>query len=433
VVEVAVLELRVEDLTHDGRGIARANKKAIFISGALPDELVEVRIVKRHRQYDEAVVTAVLEASSQRISPKCAHVGICSGCTLQHLTPTAQIEFKQKQLLDALERIGQARPQEILPALQRDVWGYRRKGRLSVRFVEKKGTALVGFREANGKYVAQILHCPVLDPRVGTRIEALSELVSSLDAKAQIAQIEVAAGERVALVFRHLIPLQPPDRERLRVFAELFDFDIVLQSGGPDSLQTLSGDAPADLHYWIEDDLSMRYRPLDFVQVNDSINRAMVAQAIELLQVGASDRVLDLYCGLGNFTLPLARRSQHVTGVEGDAGLIERARANAARNSLCNVDFAVADLSKDQAQSAWAQAAYSRILLDPARAGAEAVFEYLPRSPVERVVYVSCHPGTLARDCALLMRRGFVLKAAGVMDMFPHTAHVESMALFVRQ
>ncbi len=428
-----MLELKIDDLTHDGRGVAKANKKTIFVNGALPGELVQARIVKRHRQYDEAVVLAVLEASPERIAPACIHVGVCSGCTLQHLTPQAQITLKQKQLLDALERIGKVRPRQLLEPLQRDVWGYRRKGRLSVRYVEKKGAALVGFREANGKYVADITRCLVLDPRVGERIEALSALVTSLAARASIAQIEIAMAERVTLVFRHLVPLTPGDRELLRAFGELHGFEIVLQSAGPDSLVGLSGEAPGDLHYEVEDGLSMRYRPLDFVQVNDSINRAMVVQAIELLGAGSESKVLDLYCGLGNFTLPLARRSAHVVGVEGDAGLIARARANAERHGLANVDFAVADLSRSHAGADWARVDYSHLLLDPARAGAEAVFDYLPGPSVQRVVYVSCHPGTLARDSALLVARGFELEAAGVMDMFPHTAHVESMALFVRR
>lgn len=428
-----MLELKIDDLTHDGRGVAKANKKTIFVNGALPGELVQARIVKRHRQYDEAVVLAVLEASPERIAPACIHVGVCSGCTLQHLTPEAQIKLKQKQLLDALERIGKVRPQRLLEPLQRDVWGYRRKGRLSVRYVEKKGSALVGFREANGKYVAQITRCLVLDPRVGERIEALSALVSSLAARASIAQIEIAMAERVTLVFRHLVPLNASDRELLRAFGELHGFEIVLQSAGPDSLVGLTGEAPGDLHYEVEEGLSMRYRPLDFVQVNDSINRAMVVQALELLGAGSESKVLDLYCGLGNFTLPLARRCAHVVGVEGDAGLIARARANAERNGLSNVDFVVADLSRAHAQADWARADYTHLLLDPARAGAEAVFEYLPGPGVQRVVYVSCHPGTLARDSALLVARGFELEAAGVMDMFPHTAHVESMALFVRR
>lgn len=427
------LELLIEDLAHDGRGIARAGQKAVFVDGALPGERVRARLVKRHRQYDDAAAEEILELSRDRVEPRCAHVAVCSGCSLQHLDPQRQIEFKQKQLLDSLARIGKVQPQRVLPALQREIWGYRRKARLSVRFVEKKGRALVGFREANGRYVAEIEHCPVLDPRVGTKIGALSDLVSLMDARAAIAQIEVAAAEKVVLVFRNLVPLSAADRERLAAFGAAHDFHIVLQPAGLDSLVGLDGAPPPQLEYAIDDTLRLGYLPLDFVQVNDSINRAMIAQALDLLEVGASDRVLDLYCGLGNFTLPLARRAASVFGVEGDAGLLARARENAQRADLGNIDYAVADLSQDHRDAAWARAPYTRVLLDPPRAGAERVFDYLPGKDVERIVYVSCHPGTLARDAALLVAKGFDLVAAGAMDMFAHTAHVESMALFVRR
>lgn len=431
---MGVLELLIQDLSQDGRGIARAGQKAVFVSGALPGERVLAHIVKRHRQYDDAVVDEILQPSPQRIQPHCAHASICSGCSLQHLAPELQIEFKQKHLLDNLERIGKVSPRQLLTPLQRDIWGYRRKARLSVRYVEKKGRALVGFREANGRYVAELEHCPVLDVRVGPLLAELSALVTALDARASIPQIEVAAAERVVLVFRHLQPLSAADRQRLREFGLAHQFDMVLQPAGNDSLVDLDGVPPAALSYAIDEQLSLSYLPLDFVQVNDSINRAMIAQALDLLEVSASDRVLDLYCGLGNFTLPLARRAGSVFGVEGDAGLIERARANSVRSGIDNIDYAVADLSLDQRATDWAKGDYTRILLDPPRAGAEAVFEYLPGPAVERLVYVSCHPGTLARDTAILtQRKGYDLIAAGVMDMFPHTAHVESMALFVRR
>jgi 23S rRNA (uracil1939-C5)-methyltransferase len=427
------LELLIEDLAHDGRGIARAGQKAVFVDGALPGEKVRARLIKRHRQYDDAAAEEILEVSGDRVEPRCAHVAVCSGCSLQHLDPQRQIEFKQKQLLDSLARIGKVQPQRVLPALQREIWGYRRKARLSVRFVEKKGRALVGFREANGRYVAEIEHCPVLDPRVGKKIGALSDLVSQMDARAAIAQIEVAAAEKVVLVFRNLVPLTAADRERLAAFGAAHGFHIVLQPAGLDSLVGLDGTPPPQLEYAIDDTLRLGYLPLDFVQVNDSINRAMIAQALDLLEVGASDRVLDLYCGLGNFTLPLARRAASVFGVEGDAGLLARARENAQRAGLGNIDYAAADLSQDHRDAAWARAPYTRLLLDPPRAGAERVFDYLPGKEVERIVYVSCHPGTLARDAALLVARGYDLVAAGAMDMFAHTAHVESMALFVRR
>lgn len=428
------MELLIEDLAHDGRGIARAGAKAVFVDGALPGERVRAHVVKRHRHYDDAVVDEILQRSPDRIEPHCAHFAACSGCSLQHLSPGRQIEFKQKQLLDSLERIGKVAPQRVLASMQRDIWGYRRKARLSVRFVEKKGRALAGFREANGRYVAEIEHCPVLDPRVGTLIGALSALVTSMDARAAIPQIEVAAAEQVVLVFRNLTPLSPGDRARLAEFAARHSFVVVLQPAGMDSLVGLDGSPPPQLSYAIDEQLRLDYLPLDFVQVNDSINRAMIVQALDLLDVGASDRVLDLYCGLGNFTLPLARRAASVFGVEGDAGLIARARANARKHGLDNIDYAVADLTLDHGQADWSRARYSRILLDPPRAGAERVFDYLPGSDVERIVYVSCHPGTLARDSAILVQhKGYDLVAAGVMDMFPHTAHVESMALFVRR
>ena len=428
------MELLIEDLSHDGRGIARAGAKAVFVDGALPGERVRAHVVKRHRQYDDAVVDEILLASPDRIEPTCAHFSACSGCSLQHLDPARQIEFKQKQLLDSLERIGKVSPQRVLAPLQRDIWGYRRKARLSVRHVEKKGRALAGFREANGRYVAEIEHCPVLDPRVGKLVGALSALVTAMDARAAIPQIEVAAAEQVVLVFRHLVPLSPGDRTLLAAFAARHDFVIVLQPAGMDSLIGLDGSPPPQLRYSIDDHLHLDYLPLDFVQVNDSINRLMIVQALDLLDVGSSDSVLDLYCGLGNFTLPLARRAASVYGVEGDAGLIARARSNAERNGLANVNYAVADLTQDHAQADWSRARYSRLLLDPPRAGAERVFDYLPGADVERLVYVSCHPGTLARDAAILVQnKGFDLVAAGVMDMFPHTAHVESMALFVRR
>lgn len=429
-----MVELQIQDLSQDGRGIARAGQKAVFVSGALPGERVVAHVVKRHRQYDDAVVDQILEASVDRIEPHCAHTQVCSGCSLQHLTPEKQIEFKQKHLLDNLERIGKVSPQRVLEPLQRDIWGYRRKARLSVRYVEKKGKALVGFREANGRYVAELQLCPVLDRRVGPLLAQLSELVTAMDARATIPQIEVAAADRVVLVFRHLQNLSAADRERLRQFGMAHTLDIVLQPGGNDTLINLDGTTPAALSYRIDDQLSLNYLPLDFVQVNDSINRAMIVQALDLLEVGDTDRVLDLYCGLGNFTLPLARRAASVFGVEGDAGLIERARANAVRCGIGNIDYAVADLSLDHGKEPWAHTDYTRLLLDPPRAGAERVFDYLPGSSVERLVYVSCHPGTLARDSAILtQRKGYDLVAAGVMDMFPHTAHVESMALFVRR
>lgn len=427
-----ILELDIVDLASDGRGVARHGQKAVFVKGALTGERVRAQVIKPHRQYDDAVAIEVLQASPARVAPPCAHTDVCSGCSLQHLSVTAQIELKQKHLIDSLERIGKVAPQRLLPALQRETLGYRRKARLSVKFVDKKNAALVGFREDNGRYVADIERCETIDPRVGVLIAPLKLLVSALSVRRELAQIEVAAGDRVALVFRHLAPLAAEDRELLRQFGALHGVEIVLQPGGIDSLTTLDGTAPSELRYAVEDGLWLNYRPLDFVQVNDSVNRAMIAQALELLDAGKDDSVLELFCGLGNFTLPLGRRVGSVVGVEGDDGLLERAARNAAQAGLDNIRYAAADLSQDHRDAWWAQDSYTRLLLDPPRAGADHALAYLPGSRVQRIVYVSCHPATLARDAAMFCARGFKLDAAGVMDMFPHTSHVESMALFVR-
>ncbi len=427
-----ILELDVTDLASDGRGVARHGQKAVFIKGALTGERVRAQVIKPHRQYDDAVALDIVNPSAARVLPPCAFVATCSGCSLQHLSVEAQIALKQKHLLDSLERIGKIVPSRILPALQRETLGYRRKARLSVKYVDKKGAALVGFREDNGRYVADISRCETLDPRVGGLIEALKTLIAALDAKREIAQIEVAAGDRVALVFRHLVPLGDGDRAQLRAFGETHLVDIVLQPGGINTLVTLDGAEPAELRYSVADGVWLNYRPLDFVQVNDSVNRAMVAQALECLDVSSNDTVLELFCGLGNFTLPLAQRAGQVVGVEGDAGLLERADRNARAVGLENVRYAAADLSLDHRSAWWAQDQYTRLLLDPPRAGADVALAYLPGSRITRIVYVSCHPATLARDAAILQSSGFQLEAAGVMDMFPHTSHVESMAVFVR-
>ena len=429
-----VHEVEITDLTHDGRGVARIEDKAVFVAGALPGERAIVRIAARHRNYDEARVETLLTRSPDRVEPRCPHFGLCGGCALQHLAAPAQIAAKQRVLAENFERIGKVEPARWLDALTDAAWGYRRKGRLSVKWVAKKGKALVGFREDNPRFVADLSVCHTLLPEVGLRIAAIGELVSSLEARERIAQIEVAAGdELVALVFRNLQPLSAPDREKLAAFGRAHALAILLQPGGPESVQAIWPER-VDLSFRIADaDVEIAFRPLDFVQVNAGMNRRMIARALELLDPAPTDRVLDLFCGLGNFTLPLARRCGSVVGVEGDAALVARARENAARNGIGNVELAAADLAADQRTAPWATRDYDKILLDPPRSGAAAVLEYLPRKSVRRIVYVSCHPGSLARDAgALVQRHGFTLVAAGVMDMFPQTAHVESIALFER-
>jgi 23S rRNA (uracil1939-C5)-methyltransferase len=416
------------------RGVARVDGKALFVAGALPGETVRARIVKRSRHFDEGKVEEILVRSPERIEPRCKHFGTCSGCTLQHLPQAAQIAAKQRVLAENFERIGKVAPQRWLEPLTADAWGYRRKGRLSVKWVAKKDKALVGFREDNPRFVADLSECHTLLPAVGLRLAALGALVGSLDAKADIAQIEIAAGDdTVALTFRNLKPLSAADTEALVAFGREHGIAILLQPGGPDSVAPLWPET-VPLSFRIPDfDIQLAFRPLDFIQVNGGMNLRMIARTVELLDLSPNDRVLDLFCGLGNFTLPLARRAGEVVGVEGEAALVARSRENAIANGIGNVEFFAADLAADQRDAPWAKRAYDKLLLDPPRSGAAAVLEYLPRKGTDRIVYVSCHPGSLARDAGTLVERhGFTLEAAGVMDMFPHTAHVESIALFVR-
>ncbi len=432
---MTVMDADIVDLSHDGRGVARIDGKAVFVSGALPGERVRLRFSGKHRHYDEAVVEEILQPSADRVTPRCAHFGICNGCALQHLAPAAQIAAKQHVLLENFERIGKVRPQQILPALTDEPWGYRRKARLGVKFVEKKGRVLVGFRESNGRYIADIKRCEILHPAVGGRIEALASLIESLDAKRTIPQIEIAAGDDlVALIFRHLHPLSATDQQALREFGQRHGLGIYLQSGGIDSVASL-WPPDARLSFRLPAyDLDIEFRPLDFIQVNGGMNLRMIDHALQLLDPKPGNRVLDLFCGLGNFTLPIARRGADVVGVEGEAGLVRRAEENAKRNGVENARFYAADLTADQRRAPWATIDHDLLLLDPPRSGAAEVLEFLPGRGVKRVVYVSCHPGSLARDAGILVERhGFELRTAGVMDMFPHTAHVESIAMFERK
>ena len=434
--QAVVEEGRVVDLTHEAEGVVRIEGgKTVFVAGALPGERVSFRRASFHRNHDEAQLVEVLEPSARRVTPKCAHFGTCGGCALQHLDPAAQLEAKQKELAENLARIGNVTPGEWLPPLLGPVWNYRRRARLSSRYVSKKGRSLVGFREKQGKYVADVARCEVLAEPVASLVGNLGELLTGMQRRESVPQIEVSLsdGERV-LVMRVLDPLPESDLEALRAFEREHGLRILLQPGGLDSVAPLTP-GPVDLHYRLDDfDLRLDFGPTDFVQVNGAINNAMVARAIELLQVSAGDRVLDLYCGLGNFTLPLARRAAAVVGVEGEAGLIERARANARRNGLQNTAFHVADLSVAPDRTLpWMRGGYDKVLLDPPRVGAREVLSAVAQLGPHRVVYISCHTGSLARDLGLLTQEhGFRLRAAGVLDMFPHTTHVESMAVLER-
>ena len=431
-------EVTILDLSHDGRGVARrsggsADGKTVFVAGALPGERVKAQQTARSRSFDEAKTLEVLEAAPDRVEPRCPHFGVCGGCVLQHLAEDRQILAKERVLRDNLERIGHVTTSEWLPPLTDASWGYRRKGRFSVRRVEKKDKTLVGFRETDPRFVADIGECHTVVPEIGFKLAALSALVDSMEARRVIPQIEFVAGdEAIALVFRHLEPLSDGDLARLRTFAAEHGFAIFLQPKGNDSVHPLDEAAAPKLAFKLPQwDLELQFRPLDFIQVNARLNEKMIARALELLDVQPGERVLDLFCGLGNFTLPLARLAGEVVGVEGDAGLVARARENAVHNGLANVEFHTADLATDLRGERWLRRGFGKLLLDPARAGAIEVLKQLPLDGIQRIVYVSCHPGSLARDAGYLVNeRGWKLASAGVMDMFPHTAHVESIAVF---
>ncbi|HEY4365916.1 MAG TPA: 23S rRNA (uracil(1939)-C(5))-methyltransferase RlmD [Steroidobacteraceae bacterium] len=431
-----VATAKIDDLSHEGRGVAHHEGKTVFIDDALPGELVEWVLRKRGRTFDEGSITRIIESSPARVTPRCPHFGACGGCALQHLAPDQQIAFKQQQLTEALTRIGHVTPEQILPPLQADPWNYRRRARLSARWVAKKNRVVVGFRERSAPLVADLQHCDVLKPPVDSMLQPLSELLTGLSIRDRVPQVEIAVADHaVALLIRILQPLTAADRELLENFQRDRAVRIYLQPGGNDTVVPLAGEVVPLTYRLSQFDVELHFEPADFVQINSAINELMVARAVELLQPGSDDDVLDLFCGLGNFSLPLARHARHVVGVEGEAGLLERARRNAARNGIGNAEFFTANLmAEDVAQSAWATRKYSRILLDPPRAGAREVLPLIARSGAKRVVYISCHPGTLARDAGILVNEhGFELKAAGAMDMFPHTTHVESIAVFDRR
>ena len=425
-------DVSIESLAHDGRGVTHLDGKAVFVDGALPGEVVSFEYTTSRRKFDEGRVTAVQTASPDRVEPRCAHFGVCGGCSLQHLEPAAQIQAKQQTLLDNLRHIGKVEPEDVLPPVTGPVWGYRTKARLGVKDVIKKGRVLVGFREKRSPYVADLSRCEVLHPAVGERLGELSGLVERLEGRARIPQIEVAVTDGVvALVFRHLDPLTEHDRVVLKQYATEQGVHVYLQPGGPDTLQVLWPEKSVLSYTLASESVVIEFQPTDFTQVNTAINGQMVARVLEMLSLVETDTVLDLFCGLGNFTLPLARHAGSVTGVEGDAGLVSRARDNAALNGLDNSAFHVANLAEPNTDAAWAGGGYNKVMLDPPRSGAAGVMPLLGNIHPQRIVYVSCQPGSLARDAGTLVNElGYRLLSAGVMDMFPHTAHVESIALF---
>ena len=428
-----IYEIEIESLSHEGRGISHIDNKVIFTRGALPGEKVMASRTLSRAKYEEADVVEVIEPSGDRIDPKCAVYGICGGCSFQHLSSLNQINAKHDWLQSAFMGQAKVQPKEWLEPLQVESWGYRRKARLGVRYVAKKEKVLVGFRERKSSFVTVMSRCEVLHPSLGDNLELLSECIESLSIKEHVPQIEVAIAEQdTILILRHLQPLNDNDEEILNDFAKKLSITWYLQSGGLDTIKPLSN--PVQLTYSLpKHDIVMSFLPNDFTQVNFELNKKMISLAIDLLDLNEKDNVIDLFCGLGNFTLPISRYVNEVVGIEGDRGLVERAKANAEVNDITNASFYKADLFEDVSGFEWFRGRnYNKALIDPARTGAIEIVELLPKLKVERVVYVSCNPATLARDTARLIDLGFSLESAGVMDMFPQTAHVESIALFVR-
>ncbi len=422
-------------LAHDGRGIARLGGKAVFVAGALPGEQVLIRRVRKRARLDEAVLVEIVVPAATRVEPACARFGRCGGCALQHMAPAAQVEAKAREYVQQLERIGHVRPERELPPLTGPVFGYRRRARLGVKVLKKSGRAIVGFRERTTPLLTDVRECKVLAAPIGAMCEALGELIGLLSIAESVPQVELGIGEgNSILVLRVLAPPTAADIARLQAFGREHGVDFWLQPGGAETAGPIEGAATALEYTLPEFDVRLEFTPLDFVQINAELNRRMVAEAIRLLAPEPGDRVLDLFCGLGNFTLPLARRSAEVLGVEGDAGLVARARRNAVLNGLANVRFAIANLFEPLGGEPWTRERYQRVLLDPPRAGALEVLPLVAASGATRVVYISCHPASFARDAGVLVNEhGFKLAAAGVMDMFPHTAHVESIAVFERR
>jgi 23S rRNA (uracil1939-C5)-methyltransferase len=431
-----ITEADVESINHEGIGVAHVNGKATFIDGALPGERVRFRVLNRGKTYDTGKALEVLRPSPDRVTPKCAAFGVCGGCSLQHLKSEAQLPAKQKILADNLARIGKVVPESWLPPLTGPHWGYRRRARLGVRLVDKKGGVLIGFREKRRSYIASLASCDVLHPAISQLLPAMRELVASLSRPDRIPQIEASVGDNVtSLVLRHVVPLTENDDAHLAAFGEKHNVQIYRQPGKPDELLPIWPTTPTTLSYRLgEFGVELEFAPTDFVQVNGVLNRAMVSQALNLLDPRPDEKVLDLFCGLGNFTLPLARRAAHVLGIEADGALVSNGRHNAERNQLANVEFCLADLYGAEGPDPWGSARFDKWLLDPPRTGAiEVIKRLVLGNGPGKIVYVSCNPATLARDSEVLVHaKGYRLRTAGVLDMFPQTSHVEAMALFER-
>jgi len=428
----------IESLDQEGRGIARLDGKVIFIEGALPGELVSYNSYRKKPTFELALVTQIHKPSSMRVQPKCAHFGVCGGCSMQHLDASAQVAVKQRILEDSLWHIGKVRAETILRPIYGQTWGYRERARLSVRHVIKKGKTLVGFHEKRSSYVADMQSCEILAPKIAGLIPALSELIEDLSIRDRLPQIEVAVGESIdVLVLRVLEKPSASDESNLRDFADRHKIQFWLQPAGPDSAVPFHPLESPKLSYSLpEYSIEMPFSPTEFTQVNSAINRLMVSRAMRLLDPQPEERIADFFCGLGNFTLPIARCGAQVLGVEGSDALVGRAKKNAEKNGLAgNAKFVAMNLFAFNEDAYLKLGKFDKLLIDPPRDGAiELVKSLVGENAPNRIVYVSCNPATLARDAQVLVQvQGYTLKSAGVMNMFPHTSHVESIALFVKE
>lgn len=430
------MQALIESLDNEGRGVAHVDGKVIFVEGALPGELVEYSSFRRKPSYELAQMTALHTTSSQRVTPRCPHFGTCGGCSMQHLDPAAQTAAKQRVLEDSLWHIARLKAETVFPPISGSPWGYRFRARPSVRLVAKKGGVLVGFHEKRSSYVAVMDSCEVLPPHVSALIPALKELVGGLSIPDRIPQFELAIGDgQTVFVVRILEPLTAEDERRLREFADRHGIVFYLQTGGPATAALFHpADAPP-LAYSLPDfGVTLRFSPTEFTQVNHGVNRMLVRRAMALLKPAPGERIADLFCGLGNFSLPIARSGATVVGIEGAQPLVERARSNAELNGLgARCEFAVANLFEATPESVAALGRFDKMLIDPPREGAVEFVKSLGDDAPARIVYVSCSPATLARDAGILVHeKGYRLLGAGIASMFPHTSHVESIALFER-
>ena len=414
-----IITVDVTDLDPFGQGVARHDGKALFIPGLLPDERAEITLTEEKRQYARGQVKRRLNDSPERVKPRCAHFGVCGGCQQQHASVALQDRSKSR----ALARLMKHDVNEIIAG---DPWGYRRRARLSLNYLPKTARLEMGFRKANASEIVDIKQCPILVPRLEALLPEVRACLSELQGVRHLGHVElVLANGGPMMILRHTAPLSARDREKLERFSHSHDLALYLAPQS-DILEHVTGEAP----WYDSDGLRLSFSPRDFIQVNDGVNQQMVATALDWLDIQPDDRVLDLFCGMGNFTLPLAKRAQSVVGVEGVAALVEKGRDNAVHNALHNVTFFHENLEEDVTQQPWAKHGFDKILLDPARAGALGVMQHIIKLAPKRVVYVSCNPATLSRDSESLLAAGYQIQRLAMLDMFPHTGHLESMALF---